>query len=49
VNEFRFEATERGGELERMEKVVGLLEAATTGEELVDEILHAGDVESTKS
>jgi hypothetical protein len=43
VNEFGFETTKRGRKFERVEEVVGLFEAATTREDLVNEILHAGN------
>ena len=39
------ESTEWGGELEWPEEVVGFLEVWSTGDDLVDEILNAGDTE----
>jgi len=45
VHELALEAAVGGGELERPEEVVSLLEAGSDGEDLVDQVLHARDTE----
>jgi hypothetical protein len=40
--------TERGRELKRPEEVISLLEAWSASDDLVDEVLHAGDTLATK-
>lgn len=42
------ESTEWGGELEWPQEVVGLLEVWSAGNNLVDEVLNAGDTELTE-